>query len=313
MKPLKLNADAFQKLAQFTEMIKENSWEEVASKLSIPLPQARKLMVTLNDSQHELMAQTGEVDDVFQVWNWAYWCQLTHALEHMVQEATPEMKSMIVPILKQQRQHPAYPVYVQLRQRWQEIEAAAGPHLVGSVDEFTEHKIRLIEECLLEKETILIECTTGKLMTLIPCKLAYLEGELSLVAEETHDHGLLSLRLSEVQNIKRAGKIKAARANIHDVADFIRALRAMADNETRLVLKIKNPERFQLMPDYQFLGKPCLITNPEGDLIWAAWVEPGEEIFEWLMQMENYVEILEPSEFILDYAAYCEEKERKMA
>jgi hypothetical protein len=121
------------------------------------------------------------------------------------------------------------------------------------------------------------------------------------------------LRLSEVQNIKRAGKIKAARANFHDVADFIRALRAMADNETRLVLKIKNPERFQLMPDYQFLGKPCLITNPEGDLIWAAWVEPGEEIFEWLMQMENYVEILEPSEFILDYAAYCEEKERKMA
>ena len=138
-------------------------------------------------------------------------------------------------------------------------------------------------------------------------------GELALIAEETHDHGLVALGLSEVKNIKSAEKIKSPRASLHEVAEFITALRSMAETDTRLVLKIKNPEEFNLLPEYQFLGKPCLITNPEGDLIWAAWVEPCDELYEWLTTMDEHVEILEPSEFVLDYAVYCEEKLRKMA
>jgi hypothetical protein len=219
----------------------------------------------------------------------------------------------VIPLLKQQRQHPAYPVYVQLRQRWQELARKRGPQLVTPLDDFSEHKVRLVEVALMEGNSLIVECSTGKLCSLIPCKLTFLEGALCLIAEETHDHGLVSLELAEIKNIKSGGKVKSPRATHHEIAEFITALRSMAETETRLVLKIKNPDQFELLPEYQFLGKPCLITNPEGDLIWAAWVEPCDELFEWLTTMDEHVEILEPSEFVLDYAVYCEEKLRKMA
>lgn len=314
MKTLKMTAETWKKLAQFAEMTKESSWEEAAEKLAIPRAQARRLMVTLQDSQKELMALTGETTDVYQAWNWTHWCQLTQVLEQLAEDATStEVKKLVVPLLKEQRLHPAYPVYVQLRQRWQEMNLQETPHLVTEGDDFTEHKINIIESCLLSGETVLVEWQGTRILNLIPCRLAYLEGELSLIAEETHDHGLLSLRLSEIQNIKRSERRKDPRATHHEITEFISALRAMSDNETRLVLKIKNPDQFKLIPDHQFLGKPCLVTNPEGDLIWAAWVEPSDQIFAWLMAMEDHAEILEPSELILDYAAYCEENRRKMA
>src|SRR5690606_31361378 len=120
---------------------------------------------------------------------------------------------MIIPLLKQQRQHPAYPVYAQLRSRWQELSRSDVPHLVTAEDAFTEHKVKLVEEAMLEKDTIIAECSSGKLLHLIPCKLVYLEGELTLIAEETHDHSLLSVNLAEISNIKKAEKVKSPRAS----------------------------------------------------------------------------------------------------
>jgi hypothetical protein len=313
-KSLKIDASVWKKLGQLAQGESGVPWEKLAQELEIPQDEARHLIVSLKDAQQELHAHTGESEEVFQVWDLVQWCQLTQVLEELVARVeVHDLRPLVIPLLKQQRQHPAYPVYVQLRQRWQEMCHKRGPQLVTPQDEFKNHKVRLVEVALLEKNTLVVECMNGKLWSLIPCKLTYLEGELALIAEETHDHGLVSLDLSEIKNIKSAEKIKSPRASLHEVAEFITALRSMAESDTRLVLKIKNPEEFNLLPEYQFLGKPCLITNPEGDLIWAAWVEPCDELFEWLTTMDEHVEILEPSEFVLDYAVYCEEKLRKMA
>ena len=312
-KSLKLDSILWKKLTMFADLTRRMPWNEVAHELGLPLDEARRLMVTLTEAQRELEAHTGESEEVFQVWVWKEWCQLTHLLEELNERpATADLKPMIVPLLKQLRLHPAYPVYVQLRQRAQELMRP--PELrLAEQDEHTQHKITLIEEALLGKDTLLIECTSGKLWSLIPCKLTFLEGELTLIAEETHDHSLMSLQLSEMRNIKAAAKAKSPRAGVHEVADFIHALRSMSEAEMRLVLKIKHPAQFHLRPEYQFLGKPALITNPDGDVIWAAWVEPSDELFEWLSTMDEHVEILEPGDFVLDYAAYCEEKLRKLA
>jgi hypothetical protein len=309
----KLDIAIWHKLAMFAELTQSKSWNQAAAELGLPMSEARRLMVALQEVQHDLEVHTGESEDVFHVWNWKEWCQLTHLLEDLVmREGVADLRPAIVPLLKQIRQHPAYPVYVHLRQKGLELSGEPELSLVGE-DQPTQHKIALIEEALLAKETLIVECSSGKQWSLIPCKLTFLEGALTLIAEETHDHGLISLQLLEMRDIKRSDKVKSPRAGIHEVADFIRALRSMAETETRLVLKIKHPDQFVLMPDYQFLGKPALITNPDGDIIWAAWVEPSDELFEWLTTMDEHVEILEPGEFVLDYAAYCEEKLRKMA
>ncbi|MBY0517639.1 MAG: WYL domain-containing protein [Bacteriovoracaceae bacterium] len=313
-KVLKLDALVWEQLAKFAHLESQKSWENIAQELGMSQTEGRRLMVAIKDAQSELLTRTGEGEDVFQAWNWSHWCQLTHILEEIVsREESKDLKPLIVPLLKQQRQHPAYPVYVQLRQRWQELTRSHKPFLVKEDSDFKEHKTQIIEEAILADDTILVECLGGKLLSLIPCKLTFLEGALTLIAEESHDHGLLALPLSEIGNIKRANKTKKARANVHEVSEFIAALRSMSESEMRLVLKIKNPEKFNLMPDYHFLGKPCLVTNAEGELIWAAWVEPCDELYSWIFEMDQHVEILEPSEFILDYAAFCEEKSRKMA
>lgn len=312
-KSLKIDAEMWIKLAALADQERDKPWQQIASEMGMGLLEARKLMVALQDAQQDLLSRTGETHDIFQVMNWTKWCQLTHLLEDLVkQEELKDLRPMLVSVLKEHRHHPAYPVYAQLRSRYQSSSAKNKPHVLTKEEGFTEHKVHLIEEALLEKDTIVVECT-GKLLSLIPCKLVYLEGELSLIAEEVHDHSLLSLALVEVTNIKKAEKSKSHRASSHEINEFIAALRSMSDNELRLVLKIKNPDQFALIPDYQFLGRPALVTNQEGDLIWAAWVEPCDEIYDWLLTMEEHVEILEPSEFVLDFAAYCEEKSRKLA
>ncbi len=314
VKSLKSQEILWNQLSEFADLDPQSNWQSKAQEAQIPLPLARTLMVSIQEAKLELIRQTGHDDEIFQVWDWSNWCRMTHLLETMASDnLNASLKAIIIPLLKEQRLHPAYPVYLQLRQKWQECEQE-DVSLGGDLgDLFGQHKIHVIEECLLDRSTILIETPTKKIMNLIPCKLAFLEGELALVAEETHDHGLIALPLSEIINIKKSDKIKTARAGSHEVTEFISALREMSDNETRLVLKIKDPQNNKILPDYHFLGKPYLVTNPDGDLIWAAWVEPSNELFDWLYEMRHKVEILEPGELVLDFAAFCEEKERKIA
>lgn len=102
--------------------------------------------------------------------------------------------------------------------------------------------------------------------------------------------------------------ISEARVMEFEVEEFITAIRAMNEKETRLILKIFDPQSVNLFPDHQFLGKPCMITNPNGDLIWAAYVEACEPLYEWLLSMGESVEILDPTTFKQEYLRYCEEK-----
>jgi hypothetical protein len=87
----------------------------------------------------------------------------------------------------------------------------------------------------------------------------------------------------------------------------------MNEKETRLVLKIHHPGSVNLFPDHHFLGKPAMVTNGNGDLIWAAYVEPCEALFDWVASLGEDVEILDPTNFKEEFLSYCEEKLRKVA
>jgi predicted DNA-binding transcriptional regulator YafY len=56
-----------------------------------------------------------------------------------------------------------------------------------------------------------------------------------------------------------------------------------------------------------------MVKNPNGDLIWAAYVEPCAHLYEWLIGLGRRVEILDPVSFKQDYLDYCEEKLRNIA
>lgn len=173
--------------------------------------------------------------------------------------------------------------------------------------------VNALEEAIQQKHLINLVTKEDKTYNVHPCKVLHLEGHLSLIAEDSQDHCLVVIPMKDVQEFQAISTTSTPKVSPFEIEEFIMAIRSMNEKETRLILKIHDPQSTNLFPDHHFLGKPCMITNPNGDLIWAAYVEPCEALFEWLMTLGKNVEILDPIKFKQEYLDYCEEKLRKVA
>lgn len=173
--------------------------------------------------------------------------------------------------------------------------------------------IQVLDEAVANKQLLQIEAAEGRSYNLFPCKVLHLEGQLSIIAEDLHDHCLMVLPIKGLKEAKPISSSSTSRYTLFELEEFIGCIRAMNEKETRLILKIYDPQEINLFPDHHFLGKPCMITNPSGDLIWAAYVEPCEALYEWVASLGSQVEILDPTKFKDQYLSYCEEKLRKVA
>ena len=311
LKNAPLNANLWKKLTKLAEMELNKPWQEVADDLGLPHAVALRLMVSLQEAKQSLLSESGTDDEVFQAWSLGEWCQLVHILEEQAISAQGESKKMVIPLLKQCRLHPAYPLYVQLRQSCQ--ETISGQGAPESLDAECEKRLTVLEECILKHEIVGIERLGHSPQTVIPSKLIHLEGKMTLIGEESASHCLVAIPLGEMKRIKPLGEFNHSRMVAFEVTEFIRALREMGENETRLILKIKDPGSFTATPHYEFLRNVTIITNPEGELIWAAYVEASKELFDWLLEMGSQMEILDPPSFMQEFAAYREEKSRKVA
>lgn len=310
LKNAPLNANLWKKLTKLTEMELDKPWQDVADDLGLPHSQALRLMVSVQEAKQAMLSESGTDDEVFQAWSLGEWCQLVHILEEQVQGAQTEMKRMVIPLLKQCRQHPAYSIYLQLRQSCQ--ESIAGK-FEESLDDAGERRLRVLEECVLTHELVGIERPGCEDQTVIPCKLIHLEGKMTLIGEVANTHCMVAIALSDMKRIKPMGEFNHSRMVSFEVTEFVRALREMGESETRLILKIKDPSNFTATPRYEFLRNTAIITNPEGEVIWASYVEPSAELYEWLLEMGPQVEILDPPSFMQEFAAYREEKSRRIA
>lgn len=182
--------------------------------------------------------------------------------------------------------------------------------------QLSEHQqamVNMLDKAVGEKKSVQIVVNEGKKYTVIPCKVLHLEGQLSLIAEDSNDHCLTVISLKEVMEVQWKEMMSLSKVSNFEIEEFIAAIRSMNEKETRLILKIHDPQTVNLFPDHHFLGKPCMITNPSGDLIWAAYVEACEPLYEWLFSLGGHAEILDPGKFKDDYLSYCEAKIRKIA
>jgi hypothetical protein len=173
--------------------------------------------------------------------------------------------------------------------------------------------VKELEMGVYEKHILNLTTMEERTYTLKPVKVLHLEGHLSLIAEDCEDHCLLVVPLKEIKSHESIQKNARPKVSEFEVDEFISAIRSMNEKETRLILKIHDHSAINLFPDHHFLGKPCMIANPYGDLIWAAYVEPCESLYEWLLTLGKNVEILDPIKFKEEYLVYCEEKFRKIA
>lgn len=183
----------------------------------------------------------------------------------------------------------------------------------SQLSEVQQELVTQLDQSVERKQMITISNSHGKSYSLFPCKIIHLEGKLSMIAEDIHDHCLIVMALDEIVELNFLESSSGPRVSAFELEEFINAIRSMSEKETRLILKIHDPQSVNLFPDHHFLGKPCMITNPNGDLIWAAYVEPCEDLFEWLLSLGSNVDILDPGRFKDEFLSYCEEKLRKIA
>jgi len=300
----------WKKLAQLSKVETTDEWQTATETLGLSEGQSLRLMVAMQEAKKELLGMTGQDDEVYQVWSLEEWCHLVHILEEQANGPDGETRKLAIPLVKQFRMHPAYPVYAQLKAAFTNpVESFKKQPITDLIQEH----MTMLEVCITKHELVEVEQTGHRPMTVIPCKLMQLEGEMTLIGEESHNHSLVAVNLAEVTKLKSNGQNIPSRSVAPEVAEFVRALRSMGDSEIRLILKVTDVEHFSQTPHYEFLRKTTLITNPEGDLIWAAYVEPSEALYEWLSELGKGAEILDPPSFMADYEAYCQEKLRKIA
>jgi hypothetical protein len=172
--------------------------------------------------------------------------------------------------------------------------------------------INFLDKCIKSENCCYLSVRSQK-FHLYPWSLVHLEGELKLIAEDVWDKTITSLALNDVDAFFTSShKHKTIRTNL-EIDEFITAIRMMSENEVRLILKIKDSENIELFPQYHFLGKPYMLTNPEGDLIWSAYVEPCDSLFSWIAEIKDQVEIMDPSDFKQNFESYLKTTHKKAA
>jgi hypothetical protein len=90
------------------------------------------------------------------------------------------------------------------------------------------------------------------------------------------------------------------------VNDFINEIRAINGKQERLILKFHAQDGEDLLLKYHYLHNPYVTANAEGDLIWAATIEMCDEIYLWLYEMRDKVEVLDPGFVRKQFSKFCE-------
>lgn len=172
--------------------------------------------------------------------------------------------------------------------------------------------ISFIEESIIDDDVLNIHMNEKNFLV-YPRKIVFLDGDLSLVSEGLNDKCLLNINIDSITQVHEEDIEWTPQFSKLEIEDFVSSIRAISENEIRLVLKVYNREHFDNGVPHHHFDRPCMFTNPDGDFIWAASIEPTEEIHEWLSQLGTDVEILDPIDFKKEFLSYCEGKLKKLA
>ena len=166
--------------------------------------------------------------------------------------------------------------------------------------------IRRAEFFTIKRSATRIKFINNNFLDVFPLRLVFLDGILSFVAESVLDKTICYFAISEIAELEELSIKYNAHVSQIEINDFISNLRLINGNEERLILKIFSPGEMDLLPKHHFLGNPFVTSNNEGDMIWAASIEMCDDVYEWLYQMKDQVEILDPGHIRKDFAHYCE-------
>lgn len=182
-------------------------------------------------------------------------------------------------------------------------------------EELGDEDITILERTIVESVSVhlTIRSNISKELVVLPRKIVYVDEELCLVGERISDQSLVCINCDEIENIQSSEDYRESNFSQSEVHNFVSSMRSLGESSVRLVLKIFSYDKFQMNLEHQFFENPCVFTNHSGELIWAATVEPNNNIYEWLISLGGQVEIFESHEFKQNFLNYCETKLKKLA
>lgn len=170
-----------------------------------------------------------------------------------------------------------------------------------------------LEESIVDEAGLNLTFHDGQSLTVLPRKVVFLDGHLSLIGETSRDGCLTCLAIHEISGASESSEPLYKKFSRKEIEDFISSLRAVGENEIRLVLKVCSRARFDANVKRQHFANQCMVTNPMGDYIWAASIEPSDDVYAWVESLGSDVEILDPVSFKKGFLEYCEAKLKKLA
>lgn len=173
--------------------------------------------------------------------------------------------------------------------------------------------IKRIDYHVAHKKLMKLNFENSKECDIFPHRQVYLDGVLCVVGENITDRSLCYFEVKEITEIVDLAHHYEPNLSQIEINEFISYLRMINGREERLVLKIYSQEEADLLPQHHFLGNPFVTSNTEGDMIWAATIEICDDVYQWLYEMNDRVEILDPGHVRKDFAHYCELKKESTA
>lgn len=184
-------------------------------------------------------------------------------------------------------------------------------HFSLDIEEKDHDLSQLLRKCVEKHISCVITMKEGHEFEIFPHRVVFLEGDLIIIGEDYNDRCLIHFPLADILSCEPRKELSyETNFSTIEVEDFIQAVRSINENEERLILKLKSPEKVDFNPDFLYLGNPYVTTNMDGDFIWAASVEVSYELFEWLDSIEGLIEVLDPQSIKEEYERYQETKQK---
>jgi|GEM_PF-6639782 len=164
-----------------------------------------------------------------------------------------------------------------------------------------------LQKAYVENQTLVAELFTGKTYKVIPHEIFYLDGALALIFEDVESPGLCCLYISEIKKLSVYPRKQLPKFSSIESQIFINGLMEISGPSKRLIFKVLAEKPINLIPDYVILKEHYMTTNSKGHIIWAASVQDGLSLYEWLNEISSQIEILDPESIKQNLKKYQQE------
>ncbi len=166
---------------------------------------------------------------------------------------------------------------------------------LGSYSSTSQQELILsLQEAIQARTPLAVAAQGTPKLTVFPHRLVFVDGELELIAEDCEGRFLRQFLVSEIGEARWLPRPYRPQYYSRDIERFLSAGREVVGNEIRLVLKAIGDAPVDLTPPFHYFASPYTAMNGDGQMIWAASVELSEPLFEWLAQIREDIQILDP-------------------